>query len=1456
MYPGIDDAMAGLCGEGFQDSVEEPMNPVPLYNAGMAPIACDRAAFAALHRLGLAARVEERTRTVHLNSDDGACELAPEQLAGALRWLELQLPDIQIRFVRPADPRLRVRGADRSALLGRYLTAAAWLLMEREPALRGDLQTALWTLEEERQVAVHVATSVQMLASRQAEKRLNTLLTTLSGDWPWPCNIVERTERTHLVQAFRDEVLKEAADASRQQAQTAETGDHFAEPAQRLEFGQPFTDEATAVAVIQDEMRRVCVAGRLFGVEVRELSSGRQLCQFHISDGTDSLTCKLFSKPGKRDAALPPLSDGLQLRVRGAVQYDTYAKELVLQVTDLHSYAVVTRRDSEPEKRVELHAHTQMSALDGVVSASDLIRRAKEFGHSAVAITDHGVVQAYPDAYAAGKKHGIKILYGIEANVVDAGLTIVYQQQDLLLDADTLYVVFDTETTGLSAAEHELIEIAGVKMRRGEIVDTFAALMRPRQPISAKITEITHITNEMVADQPDAAAVLPGFREFCEGAVLVAHNAEFDMGFLSVQAARTGVKRFSQPVIDTLALARAVFPGDRNHRLKTLTQKYKVTLTQHHRALADAEATGRVFYKLLEDLSREVTVSSLADLAAVGLRAGDAAKNRSYHTTILVSSQAGLKNLYRLVSYSHIESYYREPRIPRSLLREQRDGLLIGSGCKAGELFQAMLRGKTRDELRAIIEFYDFIELQPPDHYEPLLESGDISNADAVRSYHRQLLELADEAGKPVVATGDVHFLDAADGVFREIIKHSANGRKETERPILQPALTLRTTAEMLADFAHLGERAHEVVVHNPRAIAEQIESISPVPDRVYPPIMEGADEQVRTLSTQRAHQLYGAALPTVVANRMDKELHSIITHGFAVNYLIAHKLVTRSLDDGYIVGSRGSVGSSFVATMLDITEVNPLAPHYLCGSCQYSEFILDGTVGSGFDLPDKLCPNCGAPCKKDGQDIPFETFLGFEGDKVPDIDLNFSGEYQARAHKYTEELFGSDYVYRAGTISTIADKTAFGYVRKWADDLGKHLRNAEIARLVAGCTGIKRTTGQHPGGLIIVPSDHDIYDFCPIQHPADDRSSGTRTTHFDFHAIHDNLLKLDILGHDDPTVLRMLQDITGVDVRQVAVDDPQVYALFRGTAPLGVTPAAIRSQTGTYGIPEFGTKFVRQMLEDTKPGTFADLVRISGLSHGTDVWLNNAQELIHQHVAPLQEVICCRDDIMVYLIYRGLEPARAFKIMESVRRGKGLTQADEEYMASFGVPDWYLESCRRIKYMFPKAHAAAYVLNAVRIAYFKVHHPLSFYAAYFTVRAEDFDLALMERGADAIALRIEEIEGKGVTASPKEKSLQTVLELALEMTRREFTFRTLDLYQSDATRFLVRDGSLLPPFAATTGIGDAAARNIVAARAEAEFLSVEDLQERAHLTKTVVELLDGYGCFANLPVSNQLSLF
>ncbi len=1334
------------------------------------------------------------------------------------------------------------------------LRACLWLLTMRDKALKPMLDQAFFQFENLNRVSLSLSSPVELAMQRALDRKLSSLFLSLTGQ-VINVQLAQTAEKDDLVQEFRTSMEQETHDALQKQIVVSDVKESLAQNPPRLQFGNVIEDSPIDIQQIQDEMRSVTVTGRVFGLEIRELNSGRQLIQFHVTDETDSITCKVFLRgQGKKEQDVSALQDGVHVIVRGSVQFDTYMKELALLITDMTSYESEKRLDTATRKRVELHAHTQMSTLDGVVSATDLVRQAAEFGHEAVAITDHGVVQSYPEAASAGKKYGVKILYGIEANMIDAGQTIVYRATEQRLDDRTTYVVFDTETTGLSAAEHELIEIAGVKMCGGAIIDSFSQLIHPKQMISAKITEITGITNDMVRDEPSVAEVLPRFQAFCKDAILVAHNAEFDLSFLDVQAKILEMTAFEQPTIDTLALARTLFPQDRNHRLKTLTQKWDISLVNHHRALADAEATGKVFYKLLETARERTVIDHLQHLVKFGFSSTDFTKGRPYHTTILVTSPIGLKNMYKLVSFSHLDYFYREPRMVRKLIQEHREGLLIGTGCKLGEIFQAILRGKSRTDLVSMLRFYDFVEIQPPDHYQALLASEEISSLDQVMHYHRYLVELADEVGIPVVATGDVHFLQPKDAVFREIILQSSM-KKETSR-IVQPALTFKTTQDMLEAFAHLGDRTQEVVVDNPLRIAERIESISPVPDRVYPPNMEGAEDQVRSLSYQKVHQLYGETLPTVVSERLEKEVTSIITHGFSVNYLIAHKLVTKSLQDGYIVGSRGSVGSSLVATLMDITEVNPLPPHYLCHSCKFSEFILDGTIGSGFDLPDKMCPNCNTPLKKDGQDIPFETFLGFKGDKVPDIDLNFSGEYQARAHKYTEELFGSDFVFRAGTISTIAEKTAFGYVKKWAEERGKQLRNAEIARLVAGCTGIKRTTGQHPGGLIIVPNDHEIYDFCPIQHPADDRTTDTRTTHFDFHSIHDNLLKLDILGHDDPTMLRMLQDITGIDTRSVPVDDKDVYALFCGTESLGVTTQQIKSKTGTYGIPEFGTKFVRQMLEDTKPSTFADLVRISGLSHGTDVWLNNAQELIRQGTATLSDVICCRDDIMVYLIYRGLDPSRAFKIMESVRKGKGLSDDDEQYMRSFHVKDWYMESCRRIKYMFPKAHAAAYVLNAVRIAYFKVHYPLAYYAAYFTVRAEDFDLALMARGADAIAARIDEIEAKQMTATTKEKALQTVLEVALEMTRRGFRFYGLDLYASDSTRFLVKEDGLLPPFAAASGIGAAAASNMVSARKEAEFLSIEDLQERSHVSKTVIELLQGYGCFDGLPESNQLSLF
>jgi DNA polymerase-3 subunit alpha (Gram-positive type) len=1226
------------------------------------------------------------------------------------------------------------------------------------------------------------------------------------------------------------------------------------EPVQPLCIGRPIEAEPMPIHDIADEMRRAVIEGRVFSVDRRTLPSGRTLVQFNITDETDSITAKLFVQGDRQLQAVEPLEEGTYVRIQGQVQFDTYAKELVFMVQDMQPAEPPVREDRAEVKRVELHLHTTMSALDGVTPFSEYVKQAARWGHRAIAITDHGGVQAFPEAYAAGKKHGVKVILGVEAYVVDDGSPIVYREAPVALDDKTVYVVFDTETTGLNAREDTLIELAAVKVQGGEIIDTFATLIDPERKVPQKIQELTGISQEMLEGQPKLAEAMARFREFAAGSVLVAHNAEFDVGFLGHAAERLGQPPWTEPVIDTLALARALYPEERNYKLKTLTQKFNVELVNHHRALADAEATAKVFLHMLAAV-KQGGAQLLTDLnrLAGGV---DVSKIRPFHATLLVQNRTGLRNLYELVSLAHTRYLHRVPRIPRSELVRLREGLLVGTACQQGELIQAFLRGKSAEEIEEICKFYDYLEIQPLSHYENLLREGLVQSYESIRAMHRQIIETGRRLNKPVVATGDVHFLNPADRIYREVFLHSQNPEEADK----QPPLYFRTTDEMLEEFAYLGpDDAMDVVVHQPARIADLCEDVQPVPDKLYTPVIEGAEDEMRRLTYDKAKRLYGDPLPEIVAKRLEKELNAIISNGYAVTYLIAHKLVTKSLEDGYLVGSRGSVGSSLVATMMDITEVNPLPPHYLCPECHYSEFIGDGSVGSGFDLPDKACPRCGTPLLRDGQDIPFETFLGFNGDKVPDIDLNFSGEYQPRAHRYTVELFGKDHVFRAGTISTVAEKTAYGYVRKYAEEKGLVLRNAEIERLAKGCTGIKRTTGQHPGGLMVVPRHMSIYDFTPVQYPADDKSASMLTTHFDYHpALEGCLLKLDILGHDDPTVLRMLQDLTGVDPKTIPLNDPNVLGLFSGTETLGVRPEDIRSVTGTYGIPEFGTKFVRQMLEDTRPKTFSELVRISGLSHGTDVWLNNAQDLIRSGIATLSEVICARDDIMVYLIYKGLEPSRAFKIMESIRKGKGVTEEDAEYMRSFGVPEWYIESGRKIKYMFPKAHAAAYVLMAVRIAWFKVYRPLAFYATYFTVRADDFDVELMVQGKDAVRAKIEEIEQKGNAASQKEKNLLTVLEVALEMLVRGYKFLPLSLYESHATQFLIREeeNALLPPFAAVPGIGQAAAQSLYEARQAGPFLSVEDLQSRARVSRAVVDILDEMGCLKDLPATNQLSLF
>ncbi|WP_170007376.1 PolC-type DNA polymerase III [Bacillus fonticola] len=1206
---------------------------------------------------------------------------------------------------------------------------------------------------------------------------------------------------------------------------------------------------------VQEEERRVTIEGFVFDAETKELKSGRTLLTFKVTDYTDSLLVKMFSRDKEDAAMFSRLKKGMWVKTRGNVQDDTFVRDLVMIANDIQEMPPRVREDKhEGLKRVELHAHTPMSQMDAVSSPGALIGQAAKWGHKAFAITDHAVLQAFPESFYASQKHDIKVIYGVEANLVDDGVPIAYQPQHRKLEDDT-FIVFDVETTGLSAVYDTIIELAAVKVRDGEIVDRFESFANPHHPLSATTIHLTGITDDMVRNAPEVEEVLEKFQAWCKDDILVAHNASFDMGFLNAGYKRYEKKVSTNPVIDTLELARFLYPDMKNHRLNTLCKKLEIELTQHHRAIYDAEATGYLLVKLLKEAKEKRNIAFHDELNQSLDESLSWKQSRPMHVTLLAQNEVGLKNLFKLVSLSHLHYFYRVPRIPRSKLQEFREGILIGSACDKGEVFETVLQ-KGIEEARTVIKQYDYLEVHPIELYQHLVELTLVNDEAALVDVVRKIVQLGAEEGIPVCATGNVHHLDPIDRTYRDILVSSQGGANPLNRHKL-PNAYFRTTDEMLEAFSFLPEEERRrIVIDAPNEIADRIEKIKPIKDDLYTPRIEGAEDEVREMSYAMARSIYGEELPQIVEARLEKELKSIIGHGFAVIYLISHKLVKKSLDDGYLVGSRGSVGSSLVATMTEITEVNPLPPHYVCPNCKHSKFFDDGSVGSGFDLPDADCTECGTPYKKDGQDIPFETFLGFKGDKVPDIDLNFSGEYQPKAHNYTKVLFGEDNVFRAGTIGTVADKTAYGFVKGYEENHALTLRGAERDRLAKGCTGVKRTTGQHPGGIIVVPDYMDIYDFTPIQFPADDVGSSWKTTHFDFHSIHDNLLKLDILGHDDPTVIRMLQDLSGIDPKTIPTDDPEVMKIFSGTASLGVTEEQILCKTGTLGIPEFGTRFVRQMLEDTKPTTFSELVQISGLSHGTDVWLGNAQELIHNGTCSLREVIGCRDDIMVYLIYQGLEPSLAFKIMEFVRKGKGLQPEWVEAMKEAGVPDWYIESCLKIKYMFPKAHAAAYVLMAVRIAYFKVHMPLLYYAAYFTVRAEDFDLETMVRGEQAIKAKVIEIQEKGLDTTPKERSTQTVLELALEMCARGYRFTGVDLYKSSASEFLIEGDSLIPPFNAVTGLGTNAALNIVKAREDGEFLSKEDLQKRGKVSKTIIETLDGLNCLEALPDENQLSLF
>lgn len=1237
-------------------------------------------------------------------------------------------------------------------------------------------------------------------------------------------------------------------------AEKAKQQDNNGSSVEKCQIGKSIhVENIKPIETIIEEEFKVAIEGVIFDINIKELKSGRHIVELKVTDYTDSLVLKMFTRKNKDDLNhFKALSVGKWVRAQGRIEEDTFVRDLVMMMSDIEEIKKTPKQDKAEEKRVEFHLHSSMSQMDGIPNISAYVNQAAAWGHKAIAVTDHNVVQAFPDAHSAAEKNGIKMIYGMEGMLVDDGVPIAYKPTDRNLK-DATYVVFDVETTGLSNQYDQIIELAAVKVKDGEIIDKFERFSNPHEKLSETIINLTHITDDMLVDAPEIEEVLTEFKEWVGDAIFVAHNASFDMGFIDTGYERLGFGPSTNGVIDTLELSRTINTEYGKHGLNFLAKKYGVELTQHHRAIYDTEATAYIFIKMVQQM-KELGVANHKDINKK-LSNEDAYKRaRPTHVTLIVQNQDGLKNLFKIVSASLVKYYYRTPRIPRSLLNEYREGILVGTACDEGELFTAVMQ-RDQSEVEKIAKYYDFIEVQPPKLYQDLIDRELIRDTETLYEIYDRILKAGESTGIPVIATGNAHYLFEHDAIARKILIASQPGNPLNRSTL--PEAHFRTTDEMLDEFHFLGEdKAYDIVVKNTNELADRIEKVIPIKDQLFTPRMEGANEEIRELSYTNAKKLYGDDLPQIVIDRLEKELDSIIGNGFSVIYLISQRLVKKSLDDGYLVGSRGSVGSSFVATMTEITEVNPLPPHYICPHCKTSEFFDDGSVGSGFDLPDKTCETCGGELIKEGQDIPFETFLGFKGDKVPDIDLNFSGEYQPHAHNYTKVLFGEDKVFRAGTIGTVAEKTAFGFVKGYLNDQGIHKRGAEIDRLVKGCTGVKRTTGQHPGGIIVVPDYMDIYDFTPIQYPADDQSAPWMTTHFDFHSIHDNVLKLDILGHDDPTMIRMLQDLSGINPKTIPVDDKETMQIFSSPASLGVTEEDILCKTGTFGVPEFGTGFVRQMLEDTKPTTFSELVQISGLSHGTDVWLGNAQELIRSGICDLSSVIGCRDDIMVYLMYAGLEPSMAFKTMESVRKGKGLTDEMINAMKANDVPDWYLDSCLKIKYMFPKAHAAAYVLMAVRIAYFKVHHPLYYYAAYFTIRASDFDLITMIKDKESIKNTVKDMYSRYMDLGKKEKDVLTVLEIMNEMAHRGFKMQPISLEKSQAFDFIIEDDTLIPPFIAVPGLGENVAKRIVEAREDGPFLSKEDLNKKAGLSQKIIEYLDDLGSLPDLPDKAQLSIF
>lgn len=1227
-------------------------------------------------------------------------------------------------------------------------------------------------------------------------------------------------------------------------------------------YGRDFEDEPIKLETVTGEMGVITFRGQVMSVDKRQLKSGKFLLIFDVTDFTDSITVKLFLEPDDVEELEGSIKKGVFLKIKGVTNIDSFSGELnvgsltgIMKCGDFRE----KRTDMAMEKRVELHCHTKMSELDGVSDAGAIIKQASEWGHPALAITDHGVVQGFTDAFHTKLDNKeFKIIYGVEAYLVDDLGRII--ENPAGQDFDSTYVVFDLETTGLSPVNDRIIEIGAVKITGGKITDRFSAFVNPRIPIPFNIEQLTGITDAMVENAETIEKVLPEFLEFCGGAVMVAHNAGFDVGFIKEKAKTLLGREFNCTVADTVALSRALLPSLGRFTLDHVAKVLGVPSFTHHRAVDDAQACADIFLALVKKL----TARGINDLDGINeikeFNTNAILKAKTYHAIILAATEEGRVNLYRLVSMSHLTYFNKRPRIPKSELLKHREGLILGSACEAGELFQAVLRGVSHEEIAGIVDFYDYLEIQPLGNNRFMIADPklvQVQSDDDLMRLNKRIVELGEEFGKPVVATCDVHFLNPEDEIYRRIImKGQGFGDADNQAP-----LYLRTTEEMLAEFQYLGEdKAYEVVVTNTRRINDMIDRIEPVRPDKCPPVIPHSDETLREICYNNAHKLYGPELPEIVVNRLERELNSIISNGYSVMYIIAQKLVWKSNEDGYLVGSRGSVGSSFVATMSGITEVNPLSPHYLCPECHYCDFDSDEVKafagGAGCDMPDKLCPVCGHRLDKDGFDIPFETFLGFNGDKEPDIDLNFSGEYQAKAHAYVEVIFGEGQTYKAGTVGTLADKTMYGYVKKYYEEKNQHKRDCEINRIVAGGVGVKRSTGQHPGGIIVLPYGEEIHSFTPIQHPANDMSSNIVTTHFDYHSIDHNLLKLDILGHDDPTMIRMLQDLTQKDPKSIPLDSPEVMSLFQGTQALKITPEDIGgTKLGCLGIPEFGTDFAMQMLIDTKPQHFSDLVRIAGLSHGTDVWLGNAQTLIEEGKATISTAICTRDDIMVYLIGMGIEAGKAFTIMESVRKGKGLKPEWEEIMTQAGVPDWYIWSCKKIKYMFPKAHAAAYVMMAWRIAYCKVFYPLEYYAAYYSIRADDFSYELMCFGRERLDYYIAEYRRRDKLSNKEEGQLKD-MRIVQEMYARGFEFLPIDLYKSHSRNFQIVDGKLLPPFKSIDGLGEVAADGIYEAAKNGPFLSVEDLVNRSKISNTNAGLMGDLGILGGLPKSNQLSFF